>query len=188
VLQAGIVREIREGAFTLVFEVRYHAVEAGEERLVNYNRARVFIQQPVLIEEQLSSGPSFVLGVKPIGDAVFVGTREEDRVTTSGSGLKATLDDNDVCPIEDVCLSGLAVISNRKYHVERCLEIAIHYGDDEFFGEVEVQCVHPLDDGETRYGLLGVLDTDAERGLENGLTRMTLEIQQQDLKRISGSS
>jgi hypothetical protein len=55
-------------------------------------------------------------------------------------------------------------------------------------GEVEVQCAHPLDDGETRYGWLCVLDTDEGRGLENGLTRMTLEIQQQDLKRISGSS
>jgi hypothetical protein len=42
--------------------------------------------------------------------------------------------------------------------------------------------------GETRYGLLGVFDTEAGRNLQNGLTRMALGIQQQHLKRILGSS
>ncbi len=188
-LQAGVVREIRDGGWTLAFEARHHAVETGEEKLVYYNRARDFVQQPVLVEAQSSSGPPFVLSVKSIGDAVSAGTREEDRVSTRGTGLTATLEDEDSCLIQDVSLSGLAVISNRKYHIGRCLEIAIRYGDEEYVGQVELQCAHPLGGGETRYGLLGVFDTDdGRRSLENGLTRMTLEIQQQHLKRISGSS
>jgi hypothetical protein len=187
-LRPGIVQEIREGGLTLAFEARHHAVEIGEQKLVYYNRAREFIQQPVLIEVQSSGGPPFVLNVKCIGDAVSVGTREEDRVSISGTGLTATLEDDDDCLIQDVSLSGLAVISNRKYPIGRCLEIATRYADEEFVGQVEVQCAHPLDGGETRYGLLGVFDTAEGRGLQNGLTRMTLEIQQQRLKRISGSS
>jgi hypothetical protein len=87
-----------------------------------------------------------------------------------------------------VSLSGLAVVSNRKYPIGRCLEVAIHYGDEEYVGQVEVQCIHLLEGGETRYGLLGVFDTEAGRNLQNGLTRMTLGIQQQHLKRILGSS
>ncbi len=187
-LWPGIVQKIREGGLTLAFEARYHAVEIGEERLVYYNRARAFVQQAVLIEAQSSDGPPFVLSVKSIGDAVSVGTREEDRVSTLGTGLTATLEDDDGCLIQDVSLSGLAVLSKRKYHTGRCLEIAICYGDEEYVGQMEVQCAHPLDDGETRYGLVGVFDTAEGRGLQNGLTRMTLEIQQQHLKRISGSS
>jgi hypothetical protein len=187
-LQPGIVQEIQEDGLTLAFEVRHLAVETSEEKLVYYNQARDFLQQPVLVEAQSSDGPPFVLSVKSIGDAVSAGTRGEDRVATSGSGLAATLEDENGCLIQDVSLSGLAVISKRKYPIGRCLEVAIRYGDDEFVGQMEVQCAQPLDAGETRYGLLGVFDTDDGRSLENGLTRMTLEIQQQHLKRISGAS
>jgi hypothetical protein len=187
-LQSGIVQEIREDGLTLAFEVRHLAVETGEEKVVYYNKAREFVQQSVRIEAQSSGGPPFVLSVKPIGDAVSVGTREEDRVSTSGAGLTATLEDEDDCLIQDVSLSGLAVVSNRKYHIGRCLEVAIPYADEEYVGQMEVQCAHLLDEGKTRYGLLGVFDTEAGRNLQNGLTRMTLEIQQQHLKRISGLS
>ena len=187
-LQPGIVREIWDGGWTLAFETRHQAVETGEEKLVYYDRARDFVQQPVLVEAQSSEGPPFVLTLKSIGDAVSAGTREEDRVSTSGAGLTATLEDEDGCLIQDVSLSGLAVISTRKYHVGRCLEIAIRYGDEEHVGPVEIRCVTALDGGKTRYGLLGVFDTTEGRSLQNGLTRMTLDIQQQNLKRISGSS
>jgi len=187
-LQPGIVQEIREGGLTLAFEARHLAVETGEEKLVYYNKARVFVQQPVLVEAQSSGGPPFVISVESIGDAVSAGTREEDRVSTRDTGLAVALEDEDRCLIQDVSLSGLAVISNRKYHIGRCLEIAIPYADEEYVGQVEVQCTHPLEGGKTRYGLLGVFDTEAGRNLQNGLTRMTLEIQQQHLKRILGSS
>jgi hypothetical protein len=53
---------------------------------------------------------------------------------------------------------------------------------------MEIRCANALDGGKTRYGLLGVFDTAEERGLRNGLTRMTLEIQQQRLKRVLGLS
>ncbi len=187
-LQSGIVGEIWDGGWTLSFETRHQAVETGDEKLVYYRRAKNFVQQPVLVEAQSSEGPPFVLTLKFIGDAVFAGTREEDRVSTGRTGLTATLEDEDGCLIQDVSLSGLDVISTRKYHVGRCLEIAIRYGDEEFLGKMEVRYGNALDAAKTRYGLLGVFDTAEGRDLQNGLTRMTLEIQQQHLKRISGSS
>jgi hypothetical protein len=187
-LQLGIVREVQDGGWALAFETRYHAVETGEERLVYYDQATGFVQHPVLVEAQSSDGPPFVLTLKSIGDAVSVETREGDRVSTSGTGLAATLEDEDGCLIQDVSLSGLAVISTRIYHVGRCLEIAVRYADEEYVGQAEVQYAHPLDGGETRYGLLGVFDTAEGRDLRNGLTRMTLEIQQQRLKSVLGLS
>ncbi len=188
VLQPGMVQEIRDDDWTVSFKTRHHAVETGEQELIYYNRARDFFEQPVLVEAQSSKGPPFVLSLKSVGDPVSVGAREEDRVSTIGTGLTATLEDEDGCLIQDVSLSGLAVISARKYHVGRCLEIAIRYGDEEYVGPVEIRCIHVLDGGKTRYGLLGVFDTTEGRSLQNGLTRMTLDIQQQNLKRISGSS
>ncbi len=187
-LHPGFVRQVQGGEWTLAFKTRHYAVETGEEKLIYYNRARDFIQQPVLVEAQSSDGPPFVLTLKSTGDAVSVGTRKEDRVSTSGIGLTATLEGEDGCLIQDVSLSGLAVISTWIYPVGRCLEIAIRYGDEEYVGQVEIRCVNALEGGKTRYGLLGVFDTAEGRDLQNGLTRMTLEIQQQHLKRVSGSS
>ena len=185
-LQSGLVRDVRDDGWTIAFESRHLAIEIGEEKLVYYNRARDFVQQAVRIESQSGDAPPFLLHVTSIGDAVSAGTRSEARVSTRESGLTATLEDEPGCLVEDVSLSGLAVISSRIHHVGRCLEIAVRYGDDEFEGQVEIQSAHPVADGKTRYGLLGVFDTDEGRALQNGLTRMTLELQQQFLKRISG--
>ncbi len=188
VLQPGIVDKIGDDDWTLSFEIRHHAVETGEEKLIYYNQSRAFVQQPVLVEAQSSDGPPFLLTVKPIGDAVSAGTREEDRVSTLGTGLTAMIEDEDGCLVQDVSLSGFAVVSGRQYPIGRSLEIAIRYGDEEYVGPVEVQSVNALDGGKTRYGLLGVFDTAEGRNLQNGLTRMTLEIQQQHLRILSGSS
>ena len=188
VLHPGVASEIRDGAWTLSFDTRHQAVELGEEKLICYNKARLFVQEPVSIEAQSSDGPPFVLTVKSIGEAVSVGTREEDRVSTLGTGLMAMIEDEADCLVQDISLSGLAAVCERKHHIGRCLEIAIRYGDEEFIGQVEVQCVHPLGDGKNRYGLLGVFDTAEGKRLQNGLTRMTLEIQQQRLKIISSSN
>ncbi len=187
VLQPGIVDEIRDDDWTLCFETRHHAVETGEEELVYYNQARAFVKQPVLIKAQSSDGPPFGLTVKTVGDAVSVGTREEDRVSTLGTGLTAILEDEGGCLVQDVSLSGLAAIATRRHHIGRWIEVAIRYGDEEYVGHVEIRDTSALDSGKTRYGMLGVFDTAEGEHLQNGMTRMTLDIQQQRLKRISGS-
>jgi hypothetical protein len=188
VLQPCVVREVHDSGWELAFEDRHRAVETGEEKLVYYERSRDFIQQLVLVKAQSSDGPPFVIGVKPVGDAISVGTRREDRVSTRGAGLTAMLDDEDSCLIQDVSLSGLSIISTRRYHVGRCLEIAIRYEDAEYVGPAEIQYANPLDGGEARYGFLGVFDTAEGKNLQNGLTRMTLGIQQQQLRRSTSTS
>jgi hypothetical protein len=187
-LQSGIVRQAQNGEWTLAFETRHLAVKIGEEKLIYYDTAGDFVQQPVLVEAQSSDGPPFVLTLKPVGDAVSVETRKEDRVSAIDNGLVATLEGEDGCLIQNVSLSGLAAISTWEYQIGRRLQIAIRDGGEEYVGQVEIRCVNTLDGGKTRYGLLGVFDTAEKRNLENGLARMTHEIQQQHLKRISGSS
>jgi hypothetical protein len=188
VLEPGIVEAVGDDSWTLVFESRHHAVETGERRLVYYTRSRRFVEQPVLVESQTSDGPPYVLTLKSIGEPAAAEVRSEDRVDASDSGLEATLDGEASCPIRDVSLSGLAVVSCRAFPIGRSLEVAIRYGSEEFAGEMEVRCASAQPDGSTRYGLLGVFDTPQGRSLKNGLTKMTLDIQQRRLQRIAGSS
>ena len=153
-------------------EAAYLARKAGWEvrvidkkpRVPASNLGNTFVQADVTVEKKLD-------GI--LGDVDFI---------------MPTLEDDDDCVIQDVSLSGLAVVSGRKYPIGRCLDVAIPYADEEYVGQMEVQCAHPFDEAKTRYGLLGVFDTEAGRNLQNGLTRMTLEIQQQHLKRILESN
>jgi len=187
-LEPGTARDVRDDGWTLAFENRHRAVETGEEKLVYYDRGREFVQRPVLVEAQSGDGPPFLLTLKFIGDAVPVKDRQEDRIPTLDAGLTATLENECDCFIQDVSLSGLAAIGTRNYPVGRCVDIAIPYGDEEYVGQVEIRFTKPLDHGKVRYGLLGVFDTAEGRNLKSGLTRMTLEIQQQHLKALSNPS
>jgi len=182
VLEPGIVEEVGDDSWTLAFEKRHHSVENGEERLFYYNRARHFYRQEVRIEAQSTDGPPFTVTVRPLGEPSEADARLEDRVDTSGCGLTATLEGERNCPIQDVSLSGLSVASHCVHPVGRALEVAIRFGDTEYVGEMEVRGSSSLPDGRTRYGLFGVFDVPEGRALKNGLTRMTLEIQNQRLQ------
>ena len=188
VLEPGNVNEVARGRWTTVFEARHHTVEAGEEKLLYYNRGREFLDQTVRVESQSSDGPPFDLVVKPIGDSVSVGTRLETRVKVIDCGLEATLDGEPNCPIQDVSLSGIGVISSLSHPVGRSLKIAIRYGEVELAGEMELRVVTALADGRAKCGLRGIFNTAEGRALRNGLTKMTLEIQQRRLQRITASS
>jgi hypothetical protein len=71
-----------------------------------------FRAEPLLRAEGATS--PFVLTLRSIGDAVPVKTRQEDRISTLGTGLTATLEDECDCFVQDVSLSGLAAIATRK--------------------------------------------------------------------------
>jgi len=188
VLAPGIVADVAGPRWTVTFDARRHAIEVGDEKLAYYNRGREFLQQMVRIESEQSGGTGSTMVLAEIGEPISVGTRAEDRVDTTDCGLEATLAGDPHCPIQDVSLSGLAVIADRAHPVGSRLAIAIRFGDAEFVGEMEVRVSVPLSDGRTQHGLLGVFDGAAGTRLKSGLTRMTLEIQQQRLKRKSASS
>jgi len=188
VLAPGIVADVAGPRWTVTFDARRHVIEVGDERLAYYNRGREFLEQRVRIESEQSEETEFTLILAELGEPTSAGTRAEDRVDTTDCGLEATLDGDPHCPIQDVSLSGLAVIANRAHPVGSRLAIAIRFGEEEFDGEMEVRVCMRLADGRTQHGLLGVFDGAAGKRLKSGLTRMTLEIQQRRLKRKSTPS
>jgi len=188
VLEPAVVESVRDDAWTLAFHEPLRAIQAGEERFVYYSRARRFVRQPVRIESETDDGPPYRITLKCLGEAVEADTRTEDRVETIDCGIEAVLNDEPSCPIQDVSLSGLAVVSTSAYPVGQLLEVAIVYGGERYAGEMSVQGATPLADRRTRYGLLGVFDTPEGRQLKNGLTKMTLEIQNRRLQQRSGAS
>lgn len=187
-LEPGIVEEVGDESWTLCFDTRHDAVETGEERLLYYSRSRHFYKQAVRISSTSADGPPFKLTITPLGAPIETGTRAEARVDIFDCGLVATVDGESDCPIHDVSLSGLSVASRSALPFGRSVEVSIRFEDTDYVGEMEVRGSSPLPDGRTRYGLFGVFDVPEGRALQNGLTRMTLEIQNQRLQERSGTS
>jgi hypothetical protein len=182
VLEPGIIEEIRDSRWMLVFRDRFHFVEVGEEKRVYYHRGHDFLEQRVRVETRSSDDTPSRLTVLPLGEPVSADTRSEARVATSDSGLAAAIADEQHCSLQDVSLSGFAVIANGAHPVGRTVDVALRFEGEEFPGEAEIRGALPLADGRTRYGLFGVFDVSTGRALRNGLTRMTLEIQQSQLR------
>jgi len=188
VLEPGIIEEVGDRSWKVVFSARHHAVETGEEKRIYFHRAADFFEQRVRVEGQSAEGPPYVLTVRPIGEAISANSRREERVDTRDLPLEASVGGEARCPVRDISLSGLAVLSRRAHRFGEPLEIAIYYGGEQIAGELEVMGISTHEDGRTRYGLLGIFDTAAGRSLKDGLTRMTLEIQNERLRQRSGAS
>ncbi len=85
-------------------------------------------------------------------------------------------------------MSGLGLVSGRKYSIGQTLDVTIRYKDDEFTGRMTIQYALEIDVERTRYGLRGLLEAGDGSPLRTGLMRTTLAIHCQHLQRIAGAA
>ncbi len=111
-----------------------------------------------------------------------------DRVSAINAGLVATLDTEAGCTIQDISMSGLGLVSGRKYSIGQILDVTLHFEDEDFSAQVVVQYGRELDGDRTRYGLRGPLEPGDGSPLRSSLMRMAMGIHRQHLRRISGAA
>ena len=85
-------------------------------------------------------------------------------------------------------MSGLGLVSSRKYSIGQILDVIIRYKDDEFTGRMTIQYALEIDVERTRYGLRGLLEAGDGSPLRTGLMRTTLAILRQQLQPVSGAA
>jgi hypothetical protein len=100
----------------------------------------------------------------------------------------ATLDTEESYTIQDISISGLGLVSDRKHSIGQTLDVTLHFEDEDFSGQMVVQTTRKLDGERTQYGLRGVFDAKNEDPLRTGLMRVTLEIHRRQLRRVSGAA
>jgi hypothetical protein len=188
VLHAGIFAAIAQDRWTIEFENSELPIKTGDEYLIYYHNIQEFVQQLVKIEEQSKKGSRLRVVMKVIGDVVSAETRQEYRVSAIDAGLTATLGTEEDCAVQDISMSGLGLVSGRKYSIGQTLDVTLHFEDEDFSGRVVVQWIRQLDGERTRYGLRGVFDAKGEDPLRIGLMRFTLAVHRQHLQRVSGAA
>jgi hypothetical protein len=126
--------------------------------------------------------------MKFIGDAVSADTRQEYRVSSINAGLTVTLDTEEGCTIQEICRSGLGLVSDRKYSIGQILNVTLDFHDEGVSGQMVIEWMRQLDGDRTRYGLRGLFDAKGSDTLQVGLMRFTRAVHRQNLQRVSGAA
>jgi hypothetical protein len=173
VLRPGIIAAIAQDRCTIEFENSELPIKTGDGRLIYYHDFQEFVQRRVEVEEQSETGPLTRVVMNFIGDAVSADTRQEYRVSAINAGLTVTLDTEEGCTIQEISMSGLGLVSDRKYSIGQILNVTLHSEDECFGGQAVVEWNRQLDGDRTQYGLRGLFDAKGSDTLRIGLMRLT---------------
>jgi hypothetical protein len=186
VLRPGTIAAIAQDRCTIGFENSELSIKIGDGCLIYYHEFQEFVQRRVRVEEQSETGPVLRVGMKFIGDAVSADTRQEYRVSAINAGLTATLDSEEGCTIQEISMSGLGLVSDRKYSIGQILNVTLRFEVEDYSGQMVIEWVRQLDDDRAQYGLRGFFDAKGGDMLRIGLMRFTRAVHRQNLQRVSG--
>ncbi len=188
VLRPGIIAAIAQDRCTIGFTNSELSIKTGGGCLIYYHEFQEFVQRRVEVEEQSETGPLSRVVMKFIGDAVSADTRQEYRVSAINAGLTVTLDSEEGCTIQEISMSGLGLVSNRKYSIGQILNVTLHFVGEDFSGQMVIEWLRQLDGDRNQYGLRGLLGAKGSDTLQIGLMRFTREVHRQNLQRVSGAA
>ncbi len=188
VLHPGIVAAIAQDRCTIEFENSELPIKTGDGRLIYYHDFQEFVQRRVEVEEQSESGPLSRVVMNFIGDAISADTRQEYRVSAINAGLTVTLDTEEGCTIQEISMSGLGLVSDRKYSIGQILNVMLHSEVEDYDGQMVIEWNRQLDGDRTRYGLRGLFDAKASDTLRIGLMRLTRAAHRKNFQRVPGAA
>jgi len=178
---------------TVIVDVPGLTIEEGADFLVYFEKNREFMKQSARVDtveldaaEDAESVPT--VSFTTAGEPVSAERRETYRVSTIMMDLKADVGNEHACSILDVSATGFSIVSTVSYQKTNTTTATIRVDDKTYTGRVSVQSIRELDGGRFRYGLQGI-DVEASRtALSNGLLRMSVQTQREQLRRLSGVS
>ncbi len=188
VLHPGIIAEIVQDRCTIEFENSELPIKTGDGCLIYYHEFQEFVQRPVKVEEQSEIGPLSRVVMKFIGNSISADSRQEYRVSAINAGLTVTLGTEEGCTIQEISMSGLGLVSDRKYSTGQILIVTLHFEDEDFSGRMVIEWIRQLGGDRTQYGLCGLFDAERSDTLRIGLIRFTRAVQRQNLQRVSGAA
>lgn len=158
-------------------------LDPGAEILIYYDSKRELMQHSAKVGALLDDDAGTVVGIELFGEPVSAESRECYRVSTVLANLKAGVGDETGCPLTDVSVTGFSVLARTSHANGASLRVSLHHEGEDFAGLAVVQSIRSYDDGSIRYGMRCV---DEHGDLANGLKKISMAVQRQQLKRLAG--
>ena len=172
--------------YSAEIEAQDLTLEEEQNVLVFYEIAQKFVKQAAKITAvSQSEGENPTIGFRSVGEPVSAEGREHYRVSTAAGDLTAALGVEKQCRLLDVSSIGFSVFATNKHAIGTTLDAGLFHHGNSYTGQVCIQSVRDLDDGRIRYGLHCVDDKQGGANLEQGLRKMTMDIQRKQLRRLS---
>ncbi len=188
VLHAAKIVGMEDGSFTAEFEESDLAAQTDQNLVLFYDVKRKFVQQPALVLSVEESEPKLVITMKTTGEMASAEGREYYRVSTVLSDLTIDIEGEGACDLMDVSATGLAIASNDTHGIGQLLSLSLDLEGCMHKGRACVQSIQELHDGRTRYGLLCIAEETSKESLRQGLCKLSMMVQRQQLQRLSGIS
>jgi hypothetical protein len=162
-------------------------LEPGQDVFVYHEISREFMKQTAHVEAvMIGEAGQAIIGFQTTSDPVSAESRQFCRVTTVTSGINATFGPEEGCPVTDVSVKGFSLIAEQPHVIGERVPTTINYLGQRIAGTGSVQSIKDLGDGRVRYGLLSTKEAGRGDALQQGLHRMTMELQRQQLRRLAG--
>ncbi len=183
VLERGIVIGVGAGRISAVLESSVLPLYPGLELLLYYTREREFVQQPARVEGCSNEAVGLVIDCAMAGDPISAESRHHRRGTTILADIIAVLDGKQACRLQDVSMSGFAVVTEHVYPLGSVMPVGMNFEGCCFEGTARVQSVRELWRGHLRYGFRCVAGACSHE-LLRGLSEISAEIRRRQLGRL----
>jgi hypothetical protein len=120
-----------------------------------------------------------------VGEAVSAEKRQTYRVSIPLANIKGQVGSEADCHVVDVSPLGCAVVTRREYKIGSTVQVQFACEGHSVAAEMRVQTMKPTPEGRFRYGFFVAEKTSPAR---KTLMAMSMSIQRQQLKRMSGAA
>ena len=198
ILHPGSVVEVEDGTYTARFEEEDLGLEPGLEFLVYYELNREFVKQGARIkaviqeeeseEEESETYSRPLVAFETTSDPASAESRQYYRSSTVVGNRTVEVADEATCKLLDVSITGFAVISGVDHKVGAVVPVKFSFDGKSYAGTACIQSVRELADGSIRYGLLCGDEGKANSQLKDGLHKLSMAVQREQLRRRSGAA
>jgi len=190
ILHPGETIGLEEGLVVVQPEAGVPTIESSMELLLYYDEGREFVKQSVRAVEVIANeeDPEAQPLVKfeLIGGPVPAESRQCYRVVTALCDLKATVGEAKGCRLVDASVTGFGVIGKPGLKIGANMPVTLNYDRKAYSGSACLQSIKVLDDDRTRYGFSS--NESDTSPLAMGLRAISLGVQREQLRRISGAA
>ena len=189
ILHPTKVTGLQESGVTAFVEDQAITVEAGTEAFIYFERKREFMQQSIRIEAIMEAedeeSPS-IFAFQGTAEPVSAESRQCYRVSLVLADYISDFGDKKRCKVTDVSATGFSCITTESFKMGAVVPATLYLQGQSFEGKTCVQSIKQLDDGTFRYGLHVVKGRDGGT-LPNGVQKISMVAQREQLKRLSGT-
>jgi hypothetical protein len=193
VLHPAKVLGFSDGVYTAEVENIDLAIEPDQHVVVYFEAGREFMQQSAQVGDVDRADvvddtePRLMVAFSTSGEPASAESRQIYRVSTVMADLVAAFAQEEGCPILDLSTCGFSVAATKVHQLGDVIHASVVFDGRTFSGNVCIQSVKELSKGRMRYGLHCADDKAQQGSLASGLPQMSVAVQREQLRRMSGA-